>query len=249
MVLCFHCLALWTLSICYSAHGLLFSPGCSVPVHHLVPGPGYSVCDQFNLNCAVGALFYFWDSIRTVYISTSVYKPARTMASTFSRSSVMACTVICNCSVEVLLFYLVSRWGRIRGLPLSSVSPESWLPPLHYFKMIYLHLMYWQNRYLLFGSSYTNLDNPVQTHLSVIIKCSFRSSLVGSVVLDQGWRWTPQEGRSQGTVLGTPGACTMIVDETIQSYKIRFKLTNQSTPIWLCWYHEADHQLPRSTQA
>ncbi len=41
----------------------------------------------------------------------------------------------------------------------------------------------------------------------------------------------------------SPGACTMMVDEQIQSYRISFKLTKPPTPIWLCWYHEADHQL------
>ncbi len=35
-----------------------------------------------------------------------------------------------------------------------------------------------------------------------------------------------------------------MVDEQIQGYRLQVTgLENQTTPIWLCWYHDADHQL------
>lgn len=134
-VLCFSCLALGILSICHSARGPLFNLVCYFSVHHLVPSQGYSVCDQLNLSHAVGALFYLWDSIRAIDINTSIYNPARTMAFTFSRSSVMACRVICKCFVEALCLSSILL-GSIGQLPLSSVFPESRFPHLHVFIMI-----------------------------------------------------------------------------------------------------------------
>ncbi len=48
---------------------------------------------------------------------------------------------------------------------------------------------------------------------------------------------------------GPPGACTMMVDEQIQSYRISFELTKPNHSNLACWYHETDHQLSLSTQA
>lgn len=46
--------------------------------------------------------------------------------------------------------------------------------------------------------------NPVPTHLSVIIKCSWGTYSAGASVLDYGWSWTLQDGRALGTGLDTP---------------------------------------------
>ncbi len=45
-----------------------------------------------------------------------------------------------------------------------------------------------------------------------------------------------------GAKLGrTPGACTMMVDDKFRVTGLVSSWQNQTTPIRLCWYHDADH--------
>ncbi len=76
----------------------------------------------------------------------------------------------------------------------------------------------------------------------------FLPTTVASSVVANGVQWNSQPFANDAFGKHTPGACTMMVAEQTQDYRISFE-KNHTSPIWLCRYHEFDHQLFLSTQA
>jgi len=61
----------------------------------------------------------------------------------------------------------------------------------------------------------------VNINITLIIKCSWRSQLDGSVVFDQGWSWTLQEGTLYVyTIVYTLYECVIYMYSCIQKYSI-----------------------------